>query len=72
MILNVLTFRNIFIKEKIIDENGQIEILIIYDFKKPEICSGIAKTINISKLYMDLKGLKIRVIYCKLFMLYID
>jgi len=43
MILNVFTFRNIFFKEKIIDENGQIEILIIYDFKKPEICSGIAK-----------------------------
>ena len=65
MILNVFTFRNIFIKENIIDKNTQIEILIIYDFKKSEICSGIAKTINLNKLYVDLKGLKIKVIYCK-------
>ena len=65
MILNVSTFRNIFIKEKIIDEHTQIEILIIYDFKKSEICSGIAKAININNLYEDLKGLKIKIIYCK-------
>ena len=62
---NVFTFRKIFIKEKRIDAHFPNEILIIYDFKKADISSGIAKTINLNNLYNDLEGLKIKIIYCK-------
>ena len=63
---NVITFKNIFIKEKIIDKQMKLEIIIIYDYQKSIISSGIAKALNLNQYFYDeLEGLEIKIIYCK-------
>ena len=66
MLNNVIAFKNIFIKNKIIDEQMKLEVVIIYDFQKTVISSGISKALNLNKYYYDeLEGLEIKIIYCK-------
>ena len=71
MIKNVVTFRKIFLKENLIHSDINFEIVIIYDFHKNEISSGIAPSINLKNLFEGLDGLLIKIIYCKpIFTLY--
>ena len=65
MIKNTVTFRNLFIRENIIKENDKFEIIIIYDSYKSGISSGLSKLIGLNKLYDELEGLKIKIVYCK-------
>lgn len=65
MIKNTVTFRNLFIRENIIEENDKFEIIIIYDSYKSGISSGLSKLIGLNKLYDELEGLKIKIVYCK-------
>lgn len=51
MIKNVATFRKIFLKENLINNDINFEIVIIYDLHKNEISSGIAPADN-SKIYV--------------------
>ena len=51
MIKNVATFRKIFLKENLINNDINFEIVIIYDLHKNEISSGIAPANN-SKIYL--------------------
>ena len=65
MIKNVATFKDIFLKENLINKDIDFEIVIIYDFHKNEISSGIAPAINLKNLFAELNGLVIKIIYCK-------
>ena len=63
---NVIIFKNIFIKEKIIDKQMKFEIIIIYDHQKSIISSGIAKALNLNQYFYDeLEELETKIIYCK-------
>ena len=66
MMKNVITFKEIFIKENLIDNKKEFEIIIIYDFKKGDVPAGISKYLNLNRYYYEeLDGLEIKVIYCK-------
>ena len=59
MIKNASTFRKIFLKENLIQNDINFEIVIIYDFHKNEISSGIAPVINLKNLFEGLNCLLI-------------
>ena len=65
MIKNVVTFKNIFIRENLISAKDEFEVILIYDTHKTSISSGISKLIGLNNLYGELEGLKIKIVYCR-------